>query len=285
MTDDGRRIVVTLDAEADGGVPWLGGCYESFAFADRLLDELASRDVPLTAFVEGRILDRRPELIRAFESFGTVFECHGYDHGAVGKPVEERLENMERGLDAYQAYFGCKPQGFRAPQGRIGHGELDVLVERGIRYDSSILPCFFPGRFNNLAAPTEPFRHRHSRLPELPFGVLHGTRFPLALSFAQLIGWPAFRTLFSLSAKPRCFIFNFHLHDLGPGEWLNSRRMPSSMYWGYRATLRRDPFAVLLRFLDYARSRGYRFVTAREWLESLELGRLALHDWRRDAEP
>ena len=265
-------IVLTLDVEADGGgFPESGRTFESFRMLPRVLDALGERGVPLTAFVEGEILDRRPELIDPLIAFGTVIESHAWDHSAVAADFPARIDNLERGLEAYRARFGASAVGFRAPYGIIGADEIARLSRAGVRYDSSVFPCFFPGRFNNFGAPRTPYRHAGTNLAELPLGALGFSRFPLGLSFVQLIGWHAFRALFTLSPKSPCFIFNFHLHDLCQGDWLLRPDVPASLRLGYRATLRSDPFGVLLHFLDLAIRSGYGFTTTRGWLARLDV--------------
>jgi hypothetical protein len=261
--------------EADGGgFPGAARTVESFKMLPRLLQALGERRLPLTAFVEGEILEHRAELIEPLVEYGALIECHGYDHSCTGREVGARIENMERGLEAYRTRFSEAPYGFRAPYGIIEREEIRRLEQLGVRYDSSIFPCFFPGRFNNFSAPLTPYTHAGTGLPELPFGALGGSRYPIALSYAQLIGWNAFRSIFRLSPKPPCFIFNLHLHDLWRGGWHLRRCVPKSIRYGYQATLRGDPFAVLLRFLDFVIAEGFGFSTTREWIESLDLSAL-----------
>lgn len=282
--DESRHtVVLTLDVEADGGgFPGARRTVESFAALPRLLEALGERGLPLTAFVEGEILENRAELIRPLVDYGALIECHGYDHSCVGAGTGARIENLERGLAAYRSRFSEDACGFRAPYGIIETDDLIRLEELGVRYDSSIFPCFFPGRFNNFSAPLTPYRHAGTDLPELPFGALGGSRYPLALSYAQLIGWTAFRLIFELSPKPPCFIFNFHLHDLLRGEWYLREGVPKSIRYGYRATLRRNPFDVLLRFLDLVIAKNFRFSTTRDWLASTNVSTLPTYPSRTE---
>jgi hypothetical protein len=265
-------IGLTVDVEADGGgFPESGRTFESFRILPRLIEALGERGVPLTAFVEGEILERRPELIDPLIAYGAVVESHAWDHSAVAADLPARIANLERGLEAYRGRLGVPAAGFRAPYGIIGAEEIARLSRAGVRYDASVFPCFFPGRFNNFSTPRTPYRHAGTDLPELPFGALGGSRFPLGLSFVQLIGWHAFRALFTLSPKPPCFIFNFHLHDLWRGDWPFRSDVPASLRLGYRATLRGDPFGVLMRFLDFGIRQGYGFDTTRAWLSRLNV--------------
>jgi peptidoglycan/xylan/chitin deacetylase (PgdA/CDA1 family) len=268
-------IVVTIDVEADGGgFEGTPRTFESFRMLPQLLETLREREIPLTAFVEGDILAHRPALIDPLLAANTIMESHAWDHSAVRADAATRLENLDRGLDAYAKRFGTAPVGFRAPRGIISAPEIDRLTAAGVRYDSSVFPCFFPGRFNNFAAPRTPFRHPGSSLTELPVGALSGSRFPMGLSFVQLVGWTAFRALFALSSPPPCFIFNLHLHDLWRGTWHLAPTAPGSLRMGYRASLRGRPFDVLVRFLDMARQLGYRFTTTRAWLAQIDVASL-----------
>ncbi len=283
MIEPRHTVILTIDIEADGGA--LPGCqrtYESFAILPRLLQVLQAWQLPLTAFVEGDILDHHADLIAPLIAYGATFESHAYDHSCVGLDVESRLDNIERGLHAYRTCFSASPWGFRAPCGMIEPEELSWLARAGVRYDSSIFPSFFPGRFNHTAAPLSPYRHAKVGLIELPVGTLGVSRYPLGLSYAQLIGWRAFRWLFTCCPKPPCFIFNFHLHDLWRGTWHLRPDVPKAIRYGYNLTLRGDPFAIFLKCLNLMRAQNVHFSTTRAWLESLDTSALPEYPTLRD---
>src|SRR5262249_52620618 len=109
-------------------------------------------------------------------------------------------------------------------------------------------------------------------------GVIGQFRYPMGLSYVQLIGWRAFRLLFDNFDKPETFVFNLHLHDLWLGNWHLKNGLPRSIGYGYMATLRGDPFATFRAFLDHALQRGYRFTTMDAWLDSLDINALPVRD-------
>jgi polysaccharide deacetylase family protein (PEP-CTERM system associated) len=112
----------------------------------RLLELLAHAGARATFFVVGWQADRTPGIVREIARHGHEIACHGYTHRFVYRltPATFR-EEVRRSRDVLEALAGEPVVGFRAPFFSITADALwalDVLLEEGFRYDSSIFPVW-----------------------------------------------------------------------------------------------------------------------------------------------
>lgn len=119
------------------------------ASMERLLGLLAHHRAPATCFVLGCVAERHPQLVRDIAQAGHEVASHGYDHKKVTEvgPEEFRL-SIRRTKTLLEDLTGQPVVGYRAPSFSIVPGRewaLDVLVEEGYRYDSSLFPIRRPG--------------------------------------------------------------------------------------------------------------------------------------------
>ena len=115
----------------------------------RLLDLLARYEARATFFVLGWVAERHPEMVRRIARGGHEVASHGWDHARVTEqtPVTFR-DSLRRTKDVLQDLTGAHVLGYRAPSFSIVPGRewaLDVLIEEGYRYDSSLFPVRRPG--------------------------------------------------------------------------------------------------------------------------------------------
>jgi polysaccharide deacetylase family protein (PEP-CTERM system associated) len=111
---------------------------------ERLLEILAEHDVKGTFFVLGWVAERYPHLVRTLVESGHEIASHGWDHRRVTEQTpEEFRESVRRSRGLLEDLAGQPVVGFRAPSFSIVPGRewaLDILVEEGYRYDSSLFP-------------------------------------------------------------------------------------------------------------------------------------------------
>jgi polysaccharide deacetylase family protein (PEP-CTERM system associated) len=108
--------------------------------------------VQATFFVLGYIADRTPEIVKMICREGHEIASHGYSHIQVYKQKkDEFLQDLLRSKALIEGMIGEKVIGYRAPQWSICDGKkksywaLDLLVQNGFLYDSSIAPLRFIG--------------------------------------------------------------------------------------------------------------------------------------------
>jgi len=153
----------------------------------RLLELLARHQARATAFVLGWVAERQPELIRSIARAGHEIASHGWDHARVTHqtPLQFR-ESVRRTKDVLEDITGTPVVGFRAPSFSIVPGRewaLDILIEEGYRYDSSLFPVRRPGYGYPNGSPDPYWLGRPAgRLAEVPPTTLHwwGLRLPAA---------------------------------------------------------------------------------------------------------
>jgi polysaccharide deacetylase family protein (PEP-CTERM system associated) len=110
----------------------------------RLLDLCDQHQVKGTFFVLGWVAERWPQLVRDIRDAGHELATHGQDHRRVTTltPREFRAD-VRRSKQTIEDVSGVEVIGYRAPNYSIVRETLwavDVLVEEGFRYDSSIFP-------------------------------------------------------------------------------------------------------------------------------------------------
>jgi polysaccharide deacetylase family protein (PEP-CTERM system associated) len=150
-----------------------------------LLDEARSR---ATFFVLGWVAERQPRLVRTIAARGHEIACHGYGHQMITRQSRAQFEgDVRRAKAAVEEAAGVAVIGYRAPTFSVVREtlwSLEVLVETGFRYDSSIFPIVHD-RYGIPNAPR--FPHRVAAGPgmaiaEFPLSTVAGFRwrFPVA---------------------------------------------------------------------------------------------------------
>lgn len=115
----------------------------------RILQIMERRSARGTFFVLGWLAERRPDLVREISDAGHEIASHGWDHRRVSQQTPAELRSsLSRSKALLEDTSGQVVTGFRAPSFSIVPGSewaLDVLLETGYRYDSSLFPIRRPG--------------------------------------------------------------------------------------------------------------------------------------------
>lgn len=157
------------------------------ASVGHILDALARHGARGTFFVLGWLAERKPDLVRAISGAGHEVASHGWDHRRVTTQTPEEFRaSVRRTKQVLEDQSGAPVLGFRAPSYSIVAGRewaLDVLVEEGYRYDSSLFPVRRPG-YGYVAAPRDPYwiERNAGPLAEVPPATLRvlGVNLPAA---------------------------------------------------------------------------------------------------------
>lgn len=210
----------------------------------RLLDLLDHRGVLATFFVLGWVAERHPGLVRDIHARGHEVACHGHAHRVIYRMDRDGLRaDVRRAKRAIEDAAGVPVVGYRAPTFSVVPETLwalEILVEEGFRYDSSIFPI------------------HHDR-----YGIPDGPRFPGRLRLpggGELVEFPI--TTLAVAGQ--------HLPFSGGGyfrllpfavvraalRWVNRREgMPGLVYlhpWELDPGQPRLPVGRLSRFRHYA---------------------------------
>jgi len=127
----------------------------------RILDLFSRLQVRATFFVLGWVAERYPGLVREIAAAGHELGCHSYWHRLICtlQPNEFR-EDTGRAKDVIQQSSGEAILGYRAPTFGVRADTLwalEILVELGFTYDSSIFPIHHD-RYGIPHSPRQPFR-------------------------------------------------------------------------------------------------------------------------------
>jgi polysaccharide deacetylase family protein (PEP-CTERM system associated) len=110
----------------------------------RILDLLAEQGVTATFFTLGVVAEESPEIVREIARAGHEVASHGWDHRRITDLDPASFRQQVRDSRALlEDLAGTRVLGFRAPSFSIVPGRewaLDILVEEGYRYDSSLYP-------------------------------------------------------------------------------------------------------------------------------------------------
>ncbi len=122
----------------------------------RILDMLDSPNRPRTMdyghdhkpratfFILGWIAERYPQLVKDIHIRGHEVACHGYAHQLIFyQNRDEFREDIKRAKNILEEIVGEEILGYRAPTYSITRETiwaLEVLIELGFQYDSSIFP-------------------------------------------------------------------------------------------------------------------------------------------------
>ncbi len=110
----------------------------------RILDMLDSFSISATFFILGWVAERLPTLTKEIHRRGHEIACHGYGHELLYAIGPERFRSdIRRSKMLLEDQCGERVNGYRAPSYSITAKSLwalDILVEEGFTYDSSIFP-------------------------------------------------------------------------------------------------------------------------------------------------
>jgi polysaccharide deacetylase family protein (PEP-CTERM system associated) len=236
----------------------------------RLLELLARFDARGTFFILGWVAERQPHLVREIALAGHEVASHGWDHRRVTTLTpEEFRSSIRRTKGTLEDLAGTPVRGFRAPSFSIVPGfewALDVLLEEGHAYDSSLFPVARRG-YGYPAGKRDPhwIVRPAGRLAELPPATLRACGLTLPAgggAYFRLFPYALVAAALRQSER-RGVAGTFYIHpwELDPDQ----PRMQVSVstkirhYGGLRRTSPR-----LQRLL-----REFRFISARETLETL----------------
>ena len=155
---------------------WAGHTSRVAGNTKRLLALLGRYDVRATFFVVGWVAERHPELIQQIADMGHEIGSHSYWHKLVYEQTpNEFAEDLDRSLEAItHAVPNVTIAGYRAPSFSITKETLwaqDILLDHGLKYDSSIFPVSMHHRYG--IGDASRFAHRlSSGLWEFPMSTV-----------------------------------------------------------------------------------------------------------------
>ena len=190
---------------------------------DRLLGLLATHGHRGTFFTVGWLAERHPAMMRRIADAGHEVASHTWDHRRITHQTpQEFRESIRRTKGVIEGLTGKAVIGFRAPSFSIVRGTewaLDLLLEEGHRYDSSLFPVRRKG-YGYAAGQRDPYwiARPGGVLAEIPPATLSllGATLPAAGgAYFRILPEALVRTALR-SAGARGVPGTFYIH---PWEW------------------------------------------------------------------
>ncbi len=106
----------------------------------RLIRLFEKYSLPSTWFVPGHSIETFPDLTRMIVDAGHEIGVHGYSHeNPIAMTREQETAILDRSIDLIEKVSGRRPTGYVAPWWEFSPATNEILLERGIKYDHSLM--------------------------------------------------------------------------------------------------------------------------------------------------
>ncbi len=111
----------------------------------RILETYRRFGLKQSFFVPGWVIEQYPDAMEAILKDGHEIGHHGYLHEDPTEhgPAEQR-EWFERAMESHSRVVGRPPKGYRAPVYNVNQAVIDLLIEHGFEYESSLMADDIP---------------------------------------------------------------------------------------------------------------------------------------------
>ena len=105
----------------------------------KIAEMLSQRSTKATFFILGWIAERHPRMVKELSQCGHEIASHGYGHDLVSNqsPADFR-EDIRRSKVILEDLIGTRVVGYRAPSFSLTQWAIEILVQEGFKYDSSL---------------------------------------------------------------------------------------------------------------------------------------------------
>lgn len=147
----GQRATVCLTFDFDAISLWIGSMGATspsmisrgefgVVGVERILRLLDREGLPATFFVTGHTADTYPDAVRAIAGAGHEIGHHGYLHeNPTSLTKEQERDVLERGFTALERATQVRPIGYRSPAWDNSPHTVELLLQAGFRYESSLM--------------------------------------------------------------------------------------------------------------------------------------------------
>ena len=226
----------------DGTIPrhqWDGLDSRVCRNTQRLLEIFQQSGVKATFFVLGWVAEKFPSLVQEIAAEGHEIASHGHGHRLVYDLTRAAFrDDVRRSKDVLESTVAQPVYGYRAPSYSVTARSLwalDVLIEEGFRYDSSIFPIHHD-RYGIPTSPRHPYvLQREYSLVEAPASTVRCGPFNLPVAgggYFRILpyAWTRWGISRLNQAEREPAIFYLHPWEIDPEQ----PRLPASSLGRFR---------------------------------------------------
>lgn len=148
-----KEILCAFGVDVDAVAGWLGsyggedspddisrGLFAGEVGAPRLLKLFKKYNLQTTWFVPGHSAETFPDQMKSVVDHGHEIGMHGYSHeNPIAMTREQEIAVLDRSLEVITKLAGRAPTGYVAPWWEFSGVTNELLIERGIKYDHSLM--------------------------------------------------------------------------------------------------------------------------------------------------
>lgn len=162
---DGKRCAVafSFDVDADSTVHISSGQrldkelaalaymrYDPLVALPRLTRLFGDHQIPVSFFVPGWVIETYPKVVDHILAHDNEIAHHGYLHEWPNQlSLDEERELIERASEIIDRASGHRPRGYRAPYYGVSEQTVNLLIEAGFAYESSLFADDVPLLLDN----------------------------------------------------------------------------------------------------------------------------------------
>ncbi|WP_392337344.1 polysaccharide deacetylase [Loktanella salsilacus] len=148
-----KEILVGFGVDVDAVAGWLGsyggedspddisrGMFAGEVGSPRLLDLFDKMGLTTTWFIPGHSVETFPEQMKDVAKRGHEIGVHGYSHeNPIAMTREQEMAVLDKSIALITEISGKRPTGYVAPWWEFSNVTNELLLERGIKYDHSLM--------------------------------------------------------------------------------------------------------------------------------------------------
>jgi peptidoglycan-N-acetylglucosamine deacetylase len=148
-----KEILCAIGVDVDAVAGWLGsyagedspddisrGLFAGEVGSPRLLKLFERFGIKTTWFIPGHSIETFPEQMKAVADAGHEIGIHGYSHeNPIAMTREQEIQVLDKCIDLVTKLSGKRPTGYVAPWWEFSTVTNELLLERGIKYDHSLM--------------------------------------------------------------------------------------------------------------------------------------------------
>ncbi|SEA54265.1 polysaccharide deacetylase family protein [Rubrimonas cliftonensis] len=148
-----KEILCGFGVDVDAVAGWLGsyggedspddisrGMFAGEVGSPRLLKMFKRLDLRTTWFIPGHSIETFPEQMKAVADAGHEIGVHGYSHeNPIAMTRAQETAVLDKCIDLVEKLSGRRPTGYVAPWWEFSTVTNELLLERGVKYDHSLM--------------------------------------------------------------------------------------------------------------------------------------------------